>query len=262
MPCGEKVFSSTYIFPTRHKVNYTKRTIRSIFHKVGFEIHRLSPTSNTTFQLYRALENFGVDLVFDIGANVGQFSSELRSVGYRGEIVSFEPLSLAHRMLEQAASGDPKWHVHPRTAIGDQNGEIMINIAGNSVSSSALPMTDIHSSAAAESAYVGKERAPICTLDSVADPYLTESEHPFLKIDTQGFEWQVLDGAINTLKTAQGVLCELSLVELYEGQNLWKDMIDRLENAGFVPWSVHSAFTSSKDGRTLQIDAAFFRNLK
>ena len=63
---------------------------------------------------------------------------------------------------------DPLWDVYPRCAIGDHNGEVEINIAGNSESSSILPMLESHRSAAPDSAYQGKEIVPIKTLDDVA----------------------------------------------------------------------------------------------
>ena len=241
-------------------MNLLRTLIKNAVHKIGFDLHRLTPSSNPAFQLLKALNRFEVDLVLDVGANVGQFASELRSVGYKkGILVSFEPLSAAHTALSEAASSDPTWHVHPRSAIGDHDGEIVINIAGNSVSSSVLPMMESHSSAAEDSAYVGVESVPLRSLDSVAPAYLAKSRRPFLKIDTQGFEWQVLDGAVATLPKIHGILCELSLVPLYEGQRLWMDMIQRLESEGFTLWSIQKGFTDPRDGRTLQVDAIFFR---
>lgn len=238
--------------------NFTK-CIKTLIHSAGFDLHRLSPGSNPAFQLLKALDRFEVDLVLDVGANVGQFSSELRSVGYKGNLVSFEPLSAAHRTLSDVASRDPKWLVHPRGAIGDHEGEIEINIAGNSVSSSVLPMLEAHASAANGSAYVGVEHVLISRLDSIAPQYLAKSRRPFLKIDTQGYEWQVLDGSRGVLQRMMGVRCELSLVPLYEGQRLWMEMIQRLEGEGFTLWSIQNAFTDPRDGRTLQVDAIFFR---
>lgn len=238
---------------------YFKTNIKRLINLTGFDLHRLTPASNPSFQLLKALNRFEVDLVLDVGANVGQFVSELRSVGYKGNLVSFEPLSAAHNALSEAARRDPKWHVHPRGAIGDYDGEIEINIAGNSVSSSVLPMMESHSSAADGSAYVGVESVPIRRLDSVAPEYLAKSRRPFLKIDTQGFEWQVLDGARETLPHVQGVHCELSLVTLYDGQHLWEEMIERLKQEGFTLWSIQKGFTDPRDGRTLQVDAIFFR---
>lgn len=240
-------------------MNNLKKIIKKIINIAGFDLHRLTPASNPAFQLLKALNRFDVDLVLDVGANVGQFASELRSVGYKGNIVSFEPLSAAHMALSGAAGRDPKWHVHPRCAIGDHDGEIEINIAGNSVSSSVLPMMESHSSAAEGSAYVGVESVPLRRLDSVAPEYLVKSRRPFLKIDTQGFEWQVLDGASATLKHVQGLMCELSLVPLYAGEHLWLEVINRLKAEGFALWAIQPGFKDPQDGRTLQIDAIFFR---
>ena len=189
----------------------------------------------------------------------GSLLRELRWIGYKKEIVSFEPLCAAHEMLLLAASSDPLWHAHPRTAIGDFDGEIEINIAGNSVSSSVLPMLDLHKSSEEDSSYVGTERTPIAKLDTVIPAYLSSDSRFFLKIDTQGFEWQVLDGATETLKNTQGVLCELSLEPLYEGQRPWREMIDRLEAAGFTLWAIQKGFTDKKNGRSMQIDAIFLR---
>jgi FkbM family methyltransferase len=236
-----------------------KKNIKKLVHRAGFELHRLTPDSNPAFQLLKGLSRFGVDLVFDIGANAGQFATELRSVGYKGLIVSFEPLLDAHRALTIAGARDPNWTAHHRGAIGDYDGVIEINIAGNSASSSVLPMLDSHSSAAAGSAYIGSESVPINRLDCIAPFYVLNSSSYFIKIDTQGFEWQVLEGARETLANAQGVLCELSLVPLYKGQRLWMDLLQRLESEGFTLWSIQQVFIDSRDGRTLQIDAIFFR---
>jgi len=240
-------------------MSHLKRFIKALIHATGFELHRLTASSNPAFQLLKALNRFEVDLVLDVGANAGQFASELRLVGYRGNLVSFEPLSAAHKALSEVAGRDPKWRVHPRGAIGDYDGEIEINISGNSVSSSVLPMTELCSSAAKGSAYMGIESTPLRRLDSVAPEYLAKSRRPFLKIDTQGFEWQVLDGARETLPHVQGVHCELSLVTLYDGQHLWEEMIERLRQEGFTLWSIQKGFTDPRDGRTLQVDASFFR---
>jgi hypothetical protein len=80
-----------------------------------------------------------------------------------------------------------------------------------------------------------------------------------LKIDTQGSDWEVLEGAQKTLPLVHGAYCELSTVSLYEGQRLWLDMIDRLSKEGFTLWSIQRGFTDRQDGRMLQADAAFFR---
>jgi len=237
----------------------TKRLIKSSMRRLGFHVGRLSPATNPALQLLKGLEHFGIEFIFDIGANRGQFASELLSFGYRGRIASFEPLVDAHRDLAMAAADSAQWDVADRTAIGDFDGEIEFNIAGNSVSSSALPMLASHASASSGSAYVGKVQVPIVKLDSIAAEYRQNADKFLIKIDTQGFEWQVLDGAPETLAQATGVLCELSLVPLYEGQQLWFSLIERLASEGFTLWSLQNGFTDRRNGRTLQVNATFFR---
>jgi FkbM family methyltransferase len=236
-----------------------KKTIRKALHSIGLELHRLTPTSNPSVQLLTCLNHVQADVVFDVGANVGQFAQELRSLGFSGEIISFEPLSIAHAVLSKAAQADAKWKIHPRGAVGDQDGEIEINIASNSVSSSVLPMLHAHSSAAVGSAYVASECTPLTRLDSVAHTYLSANARPFIKIDTQGFESQVLDGAAETLKRAHGVQLELSLVPLYEGQTLWLEMIQRMADQGFTLWAIQNGFIDPRTGRSLQVDGIFLR---
>lgn len=244
-------------------MNYYTDFPRKIFHKtlksIGLEVHRINVSSNPYFQLCKALDTFNINVVFDIGANTGQFATELRSFGYKGKIISFEPLSDAHKILSKVAEFDSNWNIHHRSAIGDFNGQVEINVAGNSASSSILPMLDYHISAAEGTGYIGTERVPISKLDSITSEYFSESDDLFIKIDTQGFEWQVLNGATDTLKKAKGILCELSLVPLYEGQYLWLDVLTRLESEGFTPWSFDQGFIDSRNGRTLQVDATLFR---
>jgi FkbM family methyltransferase len=236
-----------------------KKTIRKIARSVGIDITRYRPSNSAAAQLVKALEVAGINVVFDIGANEGQFSREIREYGYTGKIYSFEPLSSARKKLLTLASVDLNWKVHDQSAIGDQDGEIKIHIAGNSVSSSVLPMLESHSSASLGSAYIDSERVPIARLDLVAKHYVTLESNLFIKIDTQGFEWQVLDGAGETLQQARGVLCELSLVPLYDGQRLWRDIVDRLDAEGFMLWALQKGFTDPRTGQSLQMDGIFLR---
>ena len=143
--------------------------------------------------------------------------------------------------------------------MGERLGEIELNIAGNSSSSSILPMLTTHSSAAPGSTYVGSETSPLTTVDEAALPYFKGAKAPFLKIDTQGYEWHVLDGALSSLPRTRGILMELSLVPLYEGQHLWRESINRLEEASFTLWALEPIFVDPANGRTLQVDGLFFR---
>jgi FkbM family methyltransferase len=240
-------------------LNFFMQSVKKTLRRAGIEAHHFTPSASPAAQLAAALRFFGIDLIFDIGANTGQFAKQLRVSGYTGRIVSVEPLSMAHSKLMRDSRYDPKWHIHTRCAIGDHVGEIDLNISSNSVSSSVLPMLPAHSRAESDSAYVGNELVPLTTLDLVIPDYLDRACAPFLKIDTQGYEWFVLDGAVEALPAMRGILIELSLVPLYEGQRLWQECIDRLEAEGFLLWALQPVFVDPANGQSLQLDGLFFR---
>jgi len=183
----------------------------------------------------------------------------LRSGGYTGGIFSFEPLQAAHKKLGMAAAGDQSWVVATRMAVGAIDGEIEINVAGNSTSSSILDMRNAHLQAAPQSQYVGRETTPIRRLDSINHASIEGAKNILLKIDTQGYEAQVLDGANALLDRVKGIQIELSLVQLYEGQTLYLNLIQRLMGRGFELWGVFPGFVDPSNGRLMQFDGVFFR---
>jgi len=239
-----------------------KSFIKKIFNSLGFELKRYSPASSHELQTTRCLDYLQCDLVLDVGANKGQFASELRNAGYKKRIVSFEPLSCEHDILKLAAQKDPLWDVFPRGAIGNQDGDVDINVSENSVSSSILDILPAHVESANQSQYVRKESVPIRRLDSIANDIIAPSETIFLKIDTQGFEKEVLAGAKDLLKNVSGVLCELSMQPLYEGQALWEEIISDFKKDGFMLWAIQPGFTNSQNGQTLQFDGIFVRKFE
>ena len=238
-----------------------KKIIKKIFNLFGLHICKLNVYSSPAYQIVKALEVHKINIVFDIGANTGQFASELREQGYTGKIISFEPLSQAYKTLVKHASDDINWIVHSRTAVGATMEDcISINVAGNSVSSSILPMLETHINAVPDSQYIHTEQVSLITLDSILEQYTGLSDNFFIKIDTQGYEWAVLDGAPQALKKCKGVLTELSLVPLYDGQKLWIECIERLKNLDIKLYSIQPGFTEPKTGKTLQVDGIFFKD--
>lgn len=227
---------------------------------LGYDIHRFRPAAFPEPQLAAALRSGDVNLVFDVGANAGQFGLKLRQHGYGGRIISFEPLEEPRQRLIEAADADALWEVAERAAIGDRDGEIDIHVSANSYSSSALEVLDAHLRAAPDSRYVGSERVPLRRLDTVALPYLRPDAVAFLKIDTQGFEDRVLDGAARILPQIGGIQLELSVVPLYSGQKLLPEMLERLRSLGFALWGIWPVFVEPDTGRLLQVDATFFRS--
>lgn len=236
--------------------SFLKRVIRSL----GFDLRRFDPEHSDSAQFKKMLLTHGVNLILDVGANAGQYGQSLRDLGFKGHIVSFEPLTEARKNLLRTCESDPMWDVAPQAAIGSEDGEVDIHIAGNSVSSSILDMLDAHSSAAPDSVYVGSERVPLRQLDTLAIEYITTKSVAFLKIDTQGYEDKVLSGATKVLDNVVGLQLELSLLPLYKDQLLFQAMVERLGAMGFDLWSLTSPIIDSRNGRFLQIDATFFKS--
>lgn len=238
--------------------NLFNKLIKTFLRTFGLKMSRIR--NDDPHRIVKGLEANRINIVFDVGANTGQFAKSLREAGYRGKIVCFEPLPDAHEKLRNRFVRDENILIHPRTALGDARGTIKINVSRNSFSSSILNLLPSHSDAAPESAYVDTIEAEIDRLDNIFTDYVIEGSRVFLKIDTQGYEWNVLDGAEMCLDKIDGLLLEMSLVPLYEGQRLWKDILDRLEGEGFVLWQILPGFSEPTSSQTLQFDGVFYRD--
>jgi FkbM family methyltransferase len=227
---------------------------------MGFELKRYvsPPPENAHLQIVLSANK--VNLVFDVGANIGQFALSLRKAGYRGRIVSFEPLADAWEKLQEASKGDDLWEIAPRGALGGEDGEIELHIAGNSQSSSMLNMLDTHLKYVPGSNYIGSERVPLRQLDTAGMSYLRPDSVLFIKADVQGFEDQVLKGAGKLLKKAVGMHLELTLIPLYEDQPSYDEIIIGLKSLGFNMWDFKPEYFDPLTGRMVWACGTFFRD--
>jgi FkbM family methyltransferase len=229
----------------------SKQTIRRVLHELGIDV---VPYDGKYFFNRRRIEiinELEVDCVIDVGANIGQFGRELRRDGYRGKIVSFEPLPDAFEVLRSAC--DPEWTAL-RCALGRaQNGAAM-NVAGNSWSSSLLPVSARHVAVAPDAAPVGTTQVAVLTLDSFDLP-----GRLYLKADVQGAEFDVLQGAQSTLQRSMAVELELSPSPLYVGQAPMGTLIDELYEQGFGLADIARGFVNKKTREVMQLNAIFAR---
>jgi FkbM family methyltransferase len=210
-------------------------------------------------QLVDILDRAAVSLVLDIGANVGQYATYLRQSGYSGRIVSFEPQAEAWAALDAAAAGDPAWQVAPPMAIGDNDGTVTVNRSAESDMSSILPLDPAFLESSPSSAYVGQETVPVRRLDAVFGDHVEADDRVFVKIDTQGYERQVLAGAAGVIDAVAGFQVEMSLVPLYDGEATFDELMAHLGALGFAPHLIIPGYYSRHLGRMLQVDGVFLR---
>lgn len=223
-------------------------------HRRGFDITR-TPFSA---QLQRILETRGITSVLDVGANIGQYGGALREGGFRGRIVSCEPQSVAFESLAKQVAGDARWAAE-RTAVGSAESTMTINISANSYSSSFLPLAERHLDMSPGSRVVATEEVPVTTVDLLMDRHALSAPQTMLKVDTQGYEEVVLDGAGTALTGLSAVQLELSMVELYTGQQLFEQMLSRMDAAGFGLYALDPAYADPKTGQMLWADGIFVR---
>jgi len=237
-----------------------RKWARSLLEIAGIQATRISPYTNDNAALSAMLKHFQVDLLLDVGANVGQYAKNRIATGYTGRIVSFEPLSSARVELLREASAHLNWEVAGQYAVGDHQGTATMNISENSVASSILSATNTHLQHSPHAVQVSTEVVPMERLDHLAKPFVEKSQNPFLKIDVQGFEDQVLGGATNILPNLVGLQLELSFIPIYEGQKLFPEMFSLITSMGFVLYRMIPAWIDLKTGRWLQADGIFFRS--
>jgi FkbM family methyltransferase len=233
---------------------------RSLIHQAaataGLDLVRYRSVRHSVGRRILLIHSLGIDLVFDVGANRGQFGMELRRHGYRGRIVSFEPLGEPFAGLRRHAENDPLWDV-VRVALGNESGTREMHVTANIVSSSlrdSLPrLRTIEPRAAVERT----ERVDIRRLDDLADRYLNERSRPYMKVDVQGFESEVLAGAGMTIPRIVALQLELSLAPSYLGSMLAGEVVVELERMGFILAGLEPGLADPRTGALLEADGIF-----
>jgi FkbM family methyltransferase len=232
---------------------------RAWLRAAGYDVARYPPPPRPAdLRRLEAIRAKGVGLVLDVGANDGAFGERLRQSGYAGRILSFEPLDEVFDILQRKAAADPAWDAI-RTAVGDRNGTADLNVSGMTVSSSLLPMEALHVDVAPQSTYRGRQTVPIRTLDALLNerPGGMPATPCYLKIDAQGYEGKVLDGAVATLRRAPVLELEISTRSLYEGSPLFPEMLARVTSLGYTLVSWEDVFVDDRTGFVLAADCIF-----
>lgn len=221
--------------------------VRKFVRARGFDIVWYRP-------LNRLLAHHQINVVLDVGANQGQFAIELRRQGYTGRIISFEPQAEVFRLLQQRARGDARWETL-NLGLGEQDGELEMNIFA--VSDHGSMLNPIVSATAP--AVVARTRVPVRRLDSSWGDYCRPGDKVFLKLDVQGYEKMVIEGAAGCMDKIAGVQMEMSISPHYEAQPPWEEMLNSARSKGFDLWKIEKGTWDPESGRESELDGIFFR---
>ena len=84
--------------------------------------------------------------------------------------------------------------------------------------------------------------------------FYKKNENIMLKIDTQGYEWEVLQGSKKSLRKINAIQLELSFEDLYQDQNIFLNILKFLENNNFRVFKIIDGFKNKKNGQVFQSD--------
>lgn len=215
-----------------------KDSVLKVSRSLGYDIVPLREMKERDFALHlrELLAHLEIDCVLDVGANAGQYRDFLRDkVLYEGTIVSFEPVGRHIESLYERARGDGAWHIEGY-ALGSKQGSMPINVMVSDQFSSFLePDNSRLSDYAGLNVPDHVETVAVRTLDAIM-PVLRKRlgfRRPYLKLDTQGFDFEVLRGGSASLPTMRALQTEASVIGIYKGMPAYTEIISYLGERGF-----------------------------
>jgi FkbM family methyltransferase len=186
-------------------------------------------------QRRKLLEELQIDLVLDVGANIGQFAAALRRT-YAGEILSFEPVAAPYDKLSAASAADGRWKAQ-RLALGRRSEEQTIHVSSKTVFNSFLKATPYSEQRfPGMAAQVAEERVSVRRLDELLPELVPDWQQRriFLKMDTQGYDLEVFAGLGRAESSILAIQTEVSLIPIYQGMPHWTEAIAAYERGGFA----------------------------
>jgi len=194
--------------------------------------------------------------LIDVGANDGDFIRAVTHLAKPAAVIAFEPLPACQQVLTPLLASIRAGKLIG-AAVGATPGEVELNCTSNPKMSSALPPRPGIEAFYANGDYsvVQKLKVPIVRLD---DEILTDCHVGLLKIDVQGYEMEVLRGAVRTLRQTDGLLIEINYTPHYEGAVGFDDLHAFLTTAGFHLYGISAPYCD--DNRPLWADAMYVRH--
>jgi FkbM family methyltransferase len=180
------------------------------------------------------LTKLSINCVLDVGANQGQYGLMLRGLGYKGWIVSFEPVRAQFEILEKTAARNGPWRAFPY-ALGSSNSRMAINVTESSFFSSFLTPREDSQTTFPQNRVERTEEVAVWRLDHVLETCISGIASPriYLKLDTQGFDLEVLKGAEDVLAGVLALQTEVSFINIYQGMPGFTESIKECQARGF-----------------------------
>jgi FkbM family methyltransferase len=205
----------------------------------------LMPTDPAPSLRRLAAKGFQPKQIADVGAAVGEWTREVLPVFGSAAFWLAEPLAENQGALTALAAQNPRVKVW-MGAVGDRCGTLSLHVHGNQTSCFS-------------SEWGGEERnVPLATLDAlVAGGELAAPD--LIKLDVQGAEMQVFEGAGQALARATVLLAEVSFRQVYKGAPLAHEIVAALGSRGFRIYDICSVYKRLGDGDLLQADLLFAR---
>ncbi|MHC4819598.1 MAG: FkbM family methyltransferase [Planctomycetota bacterium] len=219
------------------------RVRRFLRHRLGIEFG-----SRYYFRARELVQDLGelidrhrIDAILDVGANRGQFRHLLRrNVGYRGLILSFEPVRACIEALRPQVARDPRWFLYEQCS----------SFLDAAPETHGAPLKHAHD-----------EEVSIRALESVF-PELKKThgiERAYLKLDTQGYDLEVIHGAGRALREFVALQAELSFLAIYENMPDYATVLAELTSLGFDVSGFYPA-ARDEDLRTIEFDCLLVRS--
>lgn len=231
-----------------------KMAMAKIARSFGYEViptYQLpqAPLAHHLQELFARLE---IDLVVDVGAHYGEYARFLRdAVGYAGPILSVEPIGENFKMLKRARESDRNW-AGVNIALGPDNTRMTINVtkdtqfASFKMPSQAGLLATGNAQMYANASVERTEEVEVLRLDELLTKHCAERPDAkiYLKLDTQGFDLQVIAGIGGWRNRILAMQSEISMMPLYEGMPPYTESVEVFGNLGF---DVTGFFPVSRD---------------
>jgi FkbM family methyltransferase len=203
-------------------------------------------------------EHYRVDCVLDVGANRGQYARLLRRAGYRGQIVSFEPVPELFAQLSAAAAADGRWSVH-QMALGSADGVLPMHVVPGTMSSLLAP-SEYGTGRYEQLRQVTEVEVPVRRLDALL-PTLPEVQgrRLFLKMDTQGYDLEAFAGLGDQVHQVVGLQSEMALLTIYDEMPRLPAALPVYEAAGFGVTGFYPVTREWRTWRVLEFDCVMAR---